>query len=299
MTKRFGELTAVDQISFEVGEGEIFGFLGPNGAGKSTTVRMLTGTLRPDKGTALIMGHEIAKETLEVKEMIGVVPEVSNAYTEISAWKNLMLVGELYGLPRKERVARAESLLDEFGLYDRRDGLVRGFSKGMKQRLILCMALINNPPLLFLDEPSSGLDVESKRLIEGVIREKSEGGTTVFLTTHDIEEANQLCDRVAIINRGSMAAIDRPEALKRKISGLNYLDVSFDGATDPRALAKFCDAKEAMKMGDKIRLWADDVDEAIYCISAFASSEGLKIVSLNTLSPSLEEIFVELTKRRE
>jgi ABC-2 type transport system ATP-binding protein len=292
-------LTAVDQISFEVGEGEIFGFLGPNGAGKSTTVRMLTGTLRPDKGTALIMGHEIAKETLEVKEMIGVVPEVSNAYTEISAWKNLMLVGELYGLPRKERVARAESLLDEFGLYDRRDGLVRGFSKGMKQRLILCMALINNPPLLFLDEPSSGLDVESKRLIEGVIREKSEGGTTVFLTTHDIEEANQLCDRVAIINRGSMAAIDRPEALKRKISGLNYLDVSFDGATDPRALAKFCDAKEAMKMGDKIRLWADDVDEAIYCISAFASSEGLKIVSLNTLSPSLEEIFVELTKRRE
>jgi ABC-2 type transport system ATP-binding protein len=292
-------LTAVDQISFEVGEGEIFGFLGPNGAGKSTTVRMLTGTLRPDKGTALIMGHEIAKETLEVKEMIGVVPEVSNAYTEISAWKNLMLVGELYGLPRTERVARAESLLDEFGLYYRRDGLVRGFSKGMKQRLILCMALINNPPLLFLDEPSSGLDVESKRLIEGVIREKSEGGTTVFLTTHDIEEANQLCDRVAIINRGSMAAIDRPEALKRKISGLNYLDVSFDGATDPRALAKFCDAKEAMKMGDKIRLWADDVDEAIYCISAFASSEGLKIVSLNTLSPSLEEIFVELTKRRE
>ncbi len=292
-------MTAVDQISFEVGEGEIFGFLGPNGAGKSTTVRMLTGTLRPDKGTALIMGHEIAKETLEVKEMIGVVPEVSNAYTEISAWKNLMLVGELYGLPRKERVARAESLLDEFGLYDRRDGLVRGFSKGMKQRLILCMALINDPPLLFLDEPSSGLDVESKRLIEGVIREKSGGGTTVFLTTHDIEEANQLCDRVAIINRGSMAAIDRPEALKRKISGLNYLDVSFDGATDPRALAKFCDAKEAMKMGDKIRLWADDVDEAIYCISAFASSEGLKIVSLNTLSPSLEDIFVELTKRRE
>jgi ABC-2 type transport system ATP-binding protein len=299
LTKRFGDLTAVDQISFEVGVGEIFGFLGPNGSGKSTTVRMLTGTLRPDKGTALIMGHEIAKETLEVKEMIGVVPEVSNAYTEISAWKNLMLVGELYGLPRKERVARAESLLDEFGLYDRRDGLVRGFSKGMKQRLILCMALINDPPLLFLDEPSSGLDVESKRLIEGVIREKSEGGTTVFLTTHDIEEANQLCDRVAIINRGSMAAIDRPEALKRKISGLNSIDVSFDGATDHRTLERFCGSKGAMKMGDKIRLWADDVDEAIGRIATFAASEGLKIVSLNTLSPSLEEIFVELTKRRE
>ncbi len=292
-------MTAVDGISFEVDEGEIFGFLGPNGSGKSTTVRMLTGTLKPDGGTALIMGHDIGSETMKAKEMIGVVPEVSNAYIEISAKKNLMLVGELYGLPRKERVARAENLLKDFGLWDRRDGLVRGFSKGMKQRLILCMALINDPPLLFLDEPSSGLDVESKRLIEGVIREKSEGGTTVFLTTHDIEEANQLCDRVAIINRGSMAAIDRPEALKRKTSGLNYLDVSFDGATDPRALAKFCDAKEAMKMGDKIRLWADDVDEAIYCISAFASSEGLKIVSLNTLSPSLEEIFVELTKRRE
>jgi ABC-2 type transport system ATP-binding protein len=291
-------LTAVDQISFKVDGGEIFGFLGPNGSGKSTTVRMLTGTLRPDGGTALIMGHDIGSETMEAKEMIGVVPEVSNAYTEISAWKNLMLVGELYGLPRKERVARAENLLDEFGLYDRRDGLVRGFSKGMKQRLIFCMALINDPPLLFMDEPSSGLDVESKRLIEGVIREMSEGGTTVFLTTHDIEEANQLCDRVAIINRGSMAAIDRPEALKQKISGLNYLDVSFDGATDHRALAKFCGAKEAMKMGDKIRLWADDVDEAIYRISAFASSEGLKIVSLNTLTPSLEEIFVELTKRR-
>lgn len=299
MTKRFGDLTAVDQISFKVEVGEIFGFLGPNGSGKSTTVRMLTGTLRPDGGTALIMGHDIVTETMKAKEMIGVVPEVSNAYIEISALKNLILVGELYGLPREKRVAGAEILLKEFGLWDRRDGLVRGFSKGMKQRLILCMALINDPPLLFLDEPSSGLDVESKRLIEGVIREKSEGGTTVFLTTHDIEEANQLCDRVAIINQGSMAAIDRPEALKRKISGLNYLDVSFDGATDPRALAKFCDAKEAIKMGDKIRLWADDADEAIYRISAFAYSEGLKIVSLNTVSPSLEEIFVELTKRGE
>lgn len=144
LTKRYGDIGAVDRISFEVKEGEIFGFLGPNGAGKTTTIRILTGIIKPDEGKATIMGHDIGKEPLQAKQIMGIVPEMSNAYIDLSAWNNLMLIGELYGVPKKQRTERAESLLEKFGLHDRRNQLVRGFSKGMKQRLILCMALITS-----------------------------------------------------------------------------------------------------------------------------------------------------------
>lgn len=296
LTKRFGGNTAVDQISFDLQEKEIFGFLGPNGSGKSTTIRMLTGVLRPDSGRALIMGRDIVREPLEIKQMMGIVPEVSSAYIELSALKNLQLIGELYGVPKKEREDRALMLLEQFGLYERRDDLVRSFSKGMKQRLLLCLALINEPSILILDEPTAGLDVESTRLINDIIRDMNRAGTSVFLTTHNMEEANQLCERIAIINRGRIAAIDRPEVLKRKASGLQSLEVSFNKAMDAEELAKFTRAKQANEVGDKVRIYIDDVDWTIERITSFAASHGLKIVSLNTLSPSLEDIFIEITR---
>ncbi|MBS7633823.1 ATP-binding cassette domain-containing protein, partial [Candidatus Bathyarchaeota archaeon] len=206
LTKHYGDITAVDNISFEVKQGEIFGFLGPNGAGKTTTIRILTGIIKPDEGKAIIMEHDIEKEPLQAKQIMGIVPEMSNAYIDLSAWDNLMLIGELYGVSKKQRIERAKRLLEKFGLYDRKDQLVRGFSKGMKQRLILCMALINEPAILFLDEPTSGLDVESAKLIREMITELNNAGTTVFLTTHNMEEANKLCHRIAIINHGRIAA---------------------------------------------------------------------------------------------
>ena len=166
LSKHYGEIRAVDGISFEVKKGELFGFLGPNGAGKTTTQRML----------------------------MGVVPEMSNAYIDLSAWDNLMLMGELYGVSKKKRKQKAMELLEIFGLEDRKDQKTKGFSKGMKQRLILVMALIHEPELLFLDEPTSGLDMQSARLIRNLVRELNQNGATVFLTTHNIEEANQMCD---------------------------------------------------------------------------------------------------------
>jgi len=297
LTKRFGSFKAVDHISFGVKEGEVFGFLGPNGSGKSTTIRMLTGVIRPDEGKAIIMGHDVHKEPLKAKQMMGIVPETSNAYIELSAWHNLMLMGELYGVQKKQREERADRLLKQFGLHERQKSPARGFSKGMKQRLILCMALINEPSVLFLDEPTSGLDVESTRLINDVIRDLNRTGTTVFLTTHDMVEANQLCERIAIINRGAIVAIDRPEILKQMASGLESVEVSFERTVEADALSAFVHVRRVEKRGDKFRLYAEDVNGTIDSITDFAKMQGLKIVSLNTLAPSLEDIFVKLTQK--
>ena len=160
LTKRFGNFIAVDHVNFKVESGELFGFLGPNGAGKTTTVRMITGVIKPDGGRASIMGHDVERETIKAKQMAGVLPETSNAYIDLSAWQNLMLMGKLYGMSEKERQSRAEDLLKRFGLYEKRKVAVKGFSKGMKQRLQICMALISEPNVLILDEPTSGLDVQ-------------------------------------------------------------------------------------------------------------------------------------------
>jgi len=194
LTKRYEDVTAVDHINFEVKKGEIFGFLGPNGAGKTTTIRILTGLLKPDEGKASVAGYDVVKNPIEVKQRIGVVPEVSNAYVDLSAWENLILIGRLYGVPKRKLQEDAIKLLKEFGLYEVRDKLVRGFSKGMKQKLLLCMALVNDPEVLFLDEPTSGLDVESARLLREKIIQYNKDGKTVFLSTHNMERADQLFD---------------------------------------------------------------------------------------------------------
>ena len=287
---------AVDHISFQVKKGELFGFLGPNAAGKTTTIRMLTGVIKPDEGTASILSYDILREGLKTRQLMGIVPEMANAYVDLSAWNNLMLIGELYGVPKKKRQEIASRLLKEFGLYERRKHLVRGFSRGMKQKLLLCMALINEPQILFLDEPTSGLDVESQRLIKDMIRELNKSGATVFLTTHNMEEANQLCDRIAIINHGKIAAIDSPERLRLRSSGLQSIEVSFDKVVSVEDLSKVHGVKEAKKTGDKIRLYVDEPSAVLDKLVDFARSKRLKIISLNTLAPTLEDVFLKLVK---
>lgn len=205
LEKSFNNIVAVDRVSFSVDEGEVFGFLGPNGAGKTTTVRMLTGVIRPDGGSARVLGHDIVREPILAKQRFGVVPETANAYVDLTTRQNLMLMAELYGLDSQVAEERAATLLTGLGLFERRDAKVQGFSKGMKQRLILAMALLHDPDLLFLDEPTSGLDVQSTHLITGMLRDLNAAGTTVFLTTHNMDEANRLCDRVAIMRRRRLA----------------------------------------------------------------------------------------------
>lgn len=296
LTKNYGEITAVNHIDFEVRKGEIFGFLGPNGAGKTTTIRILTGVIKPNSGTAAIMSYDILKEPLKAKQIISVVPEMANAYIDLTAWQNLMLIGELYGVAKRKRQERAEHLLMEFKLYERRNHLARGFSKGMKQKLILCMAMLTEPQVLFLDEPTSGLDVESARLIRDTIRQYNKDGTTVFLSTHNMEEANQLCDRTAIINYGRIAAIDSPENLRMESSSLKSVEISFNKPVPVNELSKIPNITEAKKIGDKIRLYTDEPHSAINSLTDYARSKGLTIVSLNTLAPTLEDVFIKLIK---
>jgi ABC-2 type transport system ATP-binding protein len=298
LTKYYNELLAVDHINFEVKKSEIFGFLGPNGAGKTTTIRMLTSLTKPSEGTARIFGHDIQSETIIAKRYMGIVPEISNIYDDLSAWDNLMFTGELYQVNKSERERRAKELLDMFGLFDRRNEKAKGFSKGMKRRLTISMGLINNPQLLFLDEPTSGLDVQSVLIIKDVVRELNQRGVTIFLTTHNIEEANVTCDRVAIINKGKIAAIDTPERLKKTIQSVQSVEVAFEKAS-PKNLKELENiplVNEVRKEGDKFRLYTHDPANVLSGLWEYAKANGLKPISLNTLGPSLEDVFVRLTE---
>lgn len=298
LSKHYGDIVALDRVSLEVRKNEIFGFLGPNGAGKTTTIRILTGVIKPDGGTASIMGYDVLKQPLHAKQVISVVPETSNVYIDLTAWQNLMLIGELYGISKMERAERAEVLLGKFELYERRNQVARGFSKGMKQRLMLCMALLTQPSVVFLDEPTAGLDVKSARLMRDIIRRFNEEGTTVFLSTHNMEEANQLCDRIAIINHGRIAAIDTPENLRMKSSSLKSIEVSFNKPVSVDAMHSMPHVAQAKKMGDRIRLYTDEPQIVIENLIDYAHSQRLAINSLNTLAPTLEEVFVKLTEKQ-
>ena len=297
LIKKFSSLTAVNDISFSVGEGETFGFLGPNGAGKTTTIRILTGVSRPTSGTATIFGHDIEHDTINARQSMGIVSENSNVYDDLTAWQNMMFSAELYHVGRNEREKKATKLLQKFELYERRNDKAHGFSKGMKRRLTLAMGLVNNPRLLFLDEPTSGLDVQSNLIILEVISDLILNGVTVFLTTHNIEEANVMCDRVAIINKGNIIAIDAPESLKNTIQGSQSIEVSFNrnSADHLDELSRLSMVNEVQKAGDKFKLYTEDPAEVIDSVVAYAHTHNLKIISITTLGPSLEDVFVKLT----
>jgi len=297
LTKYYGDLLAVDHVSFSVRKGEIFGFLGPNGAGKTTTVKMLTTLLAPSDGTALIEGCDILRDPYGARENIGVVPETSNVYLELSAWDNLMFSAELYGVPRGARSTRARQLLELLGIWERRRSRALDFSKGMRRRLTIAMALVHEAAVLFLDEPTSGLDVQSSILIRDLIRRLREVGTTVFLTTHQMEEASQMCDRVAIIARGKLACVDAPERLRQTVESVRSVEVSLAAAD-----AALCDemgrlegVTEWRRDGDKLRLFTSDPGALVPLVVDLARSRGTGLVSLNTLGPTLEDVFVKVT----
>jgi len=226
LTKSFEKITAVNRIDFEVNGGEIFGFLGPNGAGKTTTIRMLTGLSKPSDGKVSILNYDIRTEITRIKKRIGVVPEASNLYDELSGIDNLIFMAQLFGVARNERVKRAEELLKTFGLFERKNDLFRKYSRGMKRALTIAAALIHNPEIVFLDEPTVGLDVVAARSLRNLIKNMRHQGITVFLTTHYLEEADLLCDRVAIIVKGKIVKIDTPIALKES-SGTGTLEDAF------------------------------------------------------------------------
>ena len=298
LTKRYGRLLAVDHISFQVEKGEIFGFLGPNGAGKTTTIRMLTTLTKPSEGTAKIFGYDVQREPISAKERMGIVPEISNVYDELSAWDNLLFTAELYHVRKGEAEKRAKELLEMFDLYEKKRNKAKGFSKGMRRRLAIAMGLMNKPDLLFLDEPTSGLDVQSALIIKDIVRDLNREGSAIFLTTHNIEEANVLCGRVAIIHKGRIAAIDTPERLKRTIQSVQSVEVAFD-PTPPNIsadLEHIEGVNEVRKEGDKFRLYTNDPSTVLLNLWHYMKTRDLKPITVNTIGPSLEDVFVRLTK---
>ena len=296
LTKYYHDILAIEQMNLDVLKGEIFGLLGPNGSGKTTTIRILTGLIRPSSGEAIVAGYDIIKNALRAKKQMGIVPDISNIYEELSAMDNLLFAGQLYNVPRKDRIKRAEEFLKKFGLYERKDEKVGNFSRGMKRRLTIAAALMHEPKILFLDEPTTGLDVQSTKLIRTLLKELNENDVSIFLTTHYIEEADFLCDRVAIIKNGRIIKVDTPEQLKQNISTDHIIEVVFNKSNyviDKLEQLNYVD--KVIKIEDKFRIWVGSTSESVPLIIDFARENNLKVISINTLKPSLEDAFIELT----
>ena len=298
LTKRFGNFVALDGVSFTVQKGEFFGLLGPNGAGKTTTIRMLTGVLKPESGKILIDGIDLKKDPLMAKERMGVVPEVGTVYVDLTARENLELFGRFYGLAKGVREEQADQMLKDLGLHDRADDVIKGFSKGMKQRISIGCAIVHEPSVLFLDEPTEGLDVQSRRLIVDKVKTLNAKGCTVVLTTHNIEEASRLCQRVCIINKGKVITVGSPEHLKSTFEKTQSIEVSFDRKVDCSLFSSQCIIRSEGQ-GDKVKIYTSNVGEAIDKIISVKHEQRLNIVSLTTLGPSLEDVFVKLTEAKK
>jgi len=294
LSKSFGSFKAVDNVSIAVKEGEIFGFLGPNGAGKTTTIRMLTGVLIPDAGSARICGIDIHENPLEAKMKMGIIPENGTVYSDLTAEQNILWTAKFYGMDSISRKKRTDEILSDLGLSERRNDIVRNFSKGMRQRISIACAIVPSPPVLFLDEPTGGLDVYSRRLVIDTIRRMNDEGSTVFLTTHNIEEANELCTIIGVINKGAIIATGSPEKLKKSFDRANYVEIAFEQPVTKELFAQG-GISRAETHGDKWRLYTDDPDQTVKYCAALAERERLRILSIATSTPTLEEAFVQLT----
>ena len=294
LSKSFGSVTAVDDVSIAIPEGSIFGFLGPNGAGKTTTIRMITGVLIPDSGTVMILGTDMNKDPLTAKLKMGVIPENGTVYSDLTAEQNILLTAKFYGMDQRTRESRAGEILARLGLTERRNDLVRTFSKGMRQRISIACAIVHSPPILILDEPTTGLDVFSRRLVIDTVRYMNHQGSTILLTTHNIEEANELCTMISIINRGRIVASGSPERLKKTFDTSQYVEISFD---QPVGQGIFVSPgiTRAESWGDKWRVYTDDPDLTVKYLASVAEQDKLTIVSIATSGPTLEEAFVKLT----
>ncbi len=300
LTKKFKELTAVNGVSFSVREGEIFGFLGPNGAGKTTTINMLTTVLRPNAGKATVAGHDIASDPLGVRRIIGLVPQEYTADEDLTGMENLLLVASLYGVPKEEARKRADSLLKLVQLSDAADRNVETYSGGMRRRLELACGLINRPKVLFLDEPTLGLDVQTRAAVWNYIRLlKEQYKMTLFMTTHYLEEADSLCDRVAIIDHGKIVALDTPAALKASLGG-DIIDIHVNsGPTDGLAevLKGIPTVREIRPLDGGYRLTVLNGEETAPEVLDAIRGRDLKVSKISIAKPTLDEVYLARTGR--
>ena len=297
LRKRFGEVEAVGGIAFEVGEGELFGFLGPNGAGKSTTINMLTGLARADEGMIRIAGLDCSRNPKAGQHLMGVVPDESNLYPELTGFENLSFCGSLYGMVRRAREAKARELLDRFGLSEAAGRKFGGYSKGMKRKLTIAAGIIHGPRILFLDEPTSGIDVASARGIRQLIAELNAGGTTIFLTTHYIEEAERLCRRIAFIVKGRIVQIDTVENLMRQTEGRHVVQFAVGNSAAglcERIVAAFPGLACERIGGDAIRVESSE-PVRVGPLVRLLEDGGAEVAEARKMRASLEDVFVRVT----
>ncbi len=298
ITKRYGEFTAVDDISFSVSEGEIFGFLGPNGAGKTTLIRMLTTLIKPTSGNARVTCCEIVQDPDEVRRQIGVVPQAMTSDLDLTARENMDIYGRFYDIPARERRQRIEQLLETVGLATRANDLVASFSGGMRRRLEIARVLIHKPKILFLDEPTTGLDPQSRRVIWEFLRRFKEGETmTIFLTTHYMEEAEEFCHRVAIIDHGKIVVIGTPAELKGQISGSDSIVVRLDAVSESLlgAIRTLPFVYGVSVEGKLMRAAVDNGAENLLELLETIKNGGGVVLATTIHEQSLEDVFIHHT----
>jgi len=297
LAKRFDAVQAVGDVSFSVEQGELFGFLGPNGAGKTTTINMLTGLARPDSGTMTIGGLDCTRRPRSAQHLIGVVPDESNLYPELTGFENLCFCAALYGLRKQDRRSRARKLLEDFGLRQAADRKFRTYSKGMKRKLTIAAGIIHQPRVLFLDEPTTGIDVASARQLRRLVAELNHAGTTIFLTTHYIEEAERLCDRIAFIVEGRIVQVDTVANLLQPLQAKNVMQIACEqditGLLDALQAAfpslHFDPSREG-----KLQVESDRPIQAGALVH-FLEEQGVEVSEARKIKPSLEDIFVRVT----
>ena len=305
LTRKFGNLTAVDNLTLHIEKGEVFGVLGPNGAGKTTTIRMLACLISPTKGTATVAGYNIQKDPLRVRQSVGILTENPSLYERLTAYENMNFFAEAYGInDTAERQKRIQELLEFFHLWERKNDKVAGFSKGMKQKLAIVRATVHRPPVLLLDEPTAGLDPEAAKEIRDLMAQLSQHEKcTILLSTHHLEDAERLCRRVMIMNRGKCLLIGTPDELREKISPRPIIQVGLVQVTPKivEAVKANSHTKEVNVKQDEGTLLISVEDARIATpkiVGAIYEAKG-QILSVNALRPSLEEAYLKLIKGGE
>lgn len=299
LVKRFGEFVAVDRISFAVGRGEVFGFLGPNGAGKSTSIRMLCGLLTPTEGRARVGGFDVATEAETIRKKIGYMSQKFSLYDDLTVEENIDFFSGIYGVPEPRRRRRKEYVLEMAGLGERRTTMTRLLAGGWKQRLALGCAILHEPPILFLDEPTSGVDPIARREFWDLIYQLSAAGHTVFLSTHYMDEA-EYCHRLALMYRGKIIALGAPESLKQALKSHRYMRLDSSGPLESmKALEREEGIFDVAVFGGALHVTVRDPDAAAPRIRARLQERGIQVRSLDAIQPSLEDVFVAMIEEEE
>jgi ABC-2 type transport system ATP-binding protein len=295
-----GGIVAVEALDLDIPEGEFFGVLGPNGAGKTTTIGILTTRVRLTAGQAIVAGADVVREPASVRQRIGVVPQRANPDRGLNVVENLIFHATYFGVPRAEATRRADALLEKLGIADKRDAKVDALSGGQQQRLMIARALTHEPRIIFLDEPTVGLDPQARLALWEILRELHRQGRTIVMSTHYMEEADQLCDRLAIIDRGRLLALDTPARLREQAPGDTLVEVTFDGDTAPLA-----DAARAIEgvsgvdpRGTTLRVYSRRAGEIIPALITAGEAHDRHIKDIHLSRPSLETLFISLTGRK-